>query len=334
MATYKVIQDIEAEDKLIGPLTLKQFIFACVAAVFTFFAFFIASKTSIAAFIPFLPFIIISGVLALPLGKDQSADIWLAAKIRFLLKPRVRVWSQDGVKNLVTITAPKKIEKQLTKDFSQEQVKSRLKALSDIIDSRGWAIKNEALNLSTIPQYSLEDSDRLIDIKEEITKNAPLLDISNADDIMDAQSNTTAQRFDKLVKNSTANKRQAAIEHMKILAEQSTKPIPTPEVSNTTTFDPQLVAPHQDTDKDSFIGSNKSSDATETLLAKQLSQKLKQQKKVSKMISPHHKAIATPNDNVTTPKNPDIVNLATTDFNVATIASLANRKMQSQGGGR
>ena len=28
MATYKVLQDIEAEDKLIGPLTLKQFVFA------------------------------------------------------------------------------------------------------------------------------------------------------------------------------------------------------------------------------------------------------------------------------------------------------------------
>jgi hypothetical protein len=31
MATYKVIQDIEAEDKLVGPLSLKQFIFALIA---------------------------------------------------------------------------------------------------------------------------------------------------------------------------------------------------------------------------------------------------------------------------------------------------------------
>ena len=33
MATYKVIQDIEAEDKLLGPLTLRQFIYAAVAGV-------------------------------------------------------------------------------------------------------------------------------------------------------------------------------------------------------------------------------------------------------------------------------------------------------------
>ncbi len=34
MATYKVLQDIEAEDKLLGPLTLKQFIFAVVTLAF------------------------------------------------------------------------------------------------------------------------------------------------------------------------------------------------------------------------------------------------------------------------------------------------------------
>ncbi|MGH7158305.1 MAG: PrgI family mobile element protein [Candidatus Saccharimonadales bacterium] len=33
MATYKVIQDIEAEDKILGPLTLRQFIYAGVAAI-------------------------------------------------------------------------------------------------------------------------------------------------------------------------------------------------------------------------------------------------------------------------------------------------------------
>jgi hypothetical protein len=39
MATYKVLQDIEAEDKLLGPLTLKQFIFAAVAIAIGFVEF-------------------------------------------------------------------------------------------------------------------------------------------------------------------------------------------------------------------------------------------------------------------------------------------------------
>ncbi len=39
MSTYKVIQDIEAEDKLLGPLTLRQFIYAAVVLVMGFVAF-------------------------------------------------------------------------------------------------------------------------------------------------------------------------------------------------------------------------------------------------------------------------------------------------------
>ena len=39
MATYKVIQDIEAEDKLVGPLTLKQFIYAGISALCLYICF-------------------------------------------------------------------------------------------------------------------------------------------------------------------------------------------------------------------------------------------------------------------------------------------------------
>jgi hypothetical protein len=39
MAVYKVIQDVEAEDKLLGPLTLKGFIYALIAATCAFIEF-------------------------------------------------------------------------------------------------------------------------------------------------------------------------------------------------------------------------------------------------------------------------------------------------------
>lgn len=109
MATYKVIQDIEADDKLFGPFSLKQFIFAGTAAGFAFLAFVVASKTVIYAAIPFLPFILVPAVLAAPLGRDQPTEVWLAAQIRFFLKPRKRIWDQSGLKELVTITVPKNL---------------------------------------------------------------------------------------------------------------------------------------------------------------------------------------------------------------------------------
>ena len=116
MATYKVLQDIEAEDKLLGPLTLKQFIFAIITIALGFISFKLATTGSLGIVrwpimtIFILPMLLF-GFLAAPLGKDQPNDIWLVARLRYLFKPRTRIWNQDGLSDLVTITAPKKVEK-------------------------------------------------------------------------------------------------------------------------------------------------------------------------------------------------------------------------------
>ena len=110
MATYKVIQDIEAEDKLLGPLSLKQFIYAAIVLVTGFIAYKFASL-SIFLVIPFLPVMLFFGLLAAPLGRDQPNEIWILARIRFFLKPRVRKWNQNGINQLVTITIPKNRER-------------------------------------------------------------------------------------------------------------------------------------------------------------------------------------------------------------------------------
>ena len=66
------------------------------------------------------------GALAAPIGKDQPTEVWLLARIRFFLKPRQRLWNQDGMSQLVTVTAPKKEERVLTDGLSQTEVRSRL----------------------------------------------------------------------------------------------------------------------------------------------------------------------------------------------------------------
>lgn len=140
MASYKVIQDIEAEDKLLGPLTLRQFIYALIVAALGFIAF-MMGRVNLALIVPFLPFIVFFGLLASPFGTEQSSEVWLLAKIRFFIKPRVRIWDQSGMSELVTITVPKREEKIFTDGLSQREVKSRLRSLADVIDSRGWSTK-------------------------------------------------------------------------------------------------------------------------------------------------------------------------------------------------
>src|ERR1017187_7812603 len=103
MATYKVIQDIEAEDKLVGPLSLRQFIYGVIAAFCGYLSFIALTKGAAFLLVIFAPVMIFTGFFAFPWGRDQSTEVWALAKIRFFIKPRRRIWDQTGAKNLVEV---------------------------------------------------------------------------------------------------------------------------------------------------------------------------------------------------------------------------------------
>ncbi|HUP26589.1 MAG TPA: PrgI family protein [Candidatus Limnocylindrales bacterium] len=212
MATYKVIQDIEAEDKLLGPLTLRQFIYAAVVATMGFIAFKLVPVSPLLV-LPFLPPMIFFAMLAAPFGHDQPSEVWMLAKIRFFLIPRKRIWNQDGVQELVTITAPKVVEKHYTDGLNQYEVKSRLQALASTLDSRGWAIKNVSVNLFSQPSYLVGSgtaSDRLVS-PDTLPQEVPNYEVYATDDIMDERSNPTAQHLDNMISQSELAHRQAVV---------------------------------------------------------------------------------------------------------------------------
>lgn len=141
MATYKVPQDVEAEDKLLGPFTFRQFIylmvvFGCVLLAIALFQIF-----PLLAVIP-VPFIIFFGILALPLKKDQPMEAYLAAILQFHTKPNRRYWAPGQSESTILITAPKRKEPSRKRNISQDEASHRLSFLSEIVDSEGHAIKN------------------------------------------------------------------------------------------------------------------------------------------------------------------------------------------------
>ncbi len=220
MAVYKVIQDIEAEDKILGPFGLKQFGYAFVAVFCAFinFQFIVHSDIGPARFVGVLMFIwpmILFGVLAAPLGGAQPTEVWLLARLRFFLKPQKRIWDQSGAKQLVTITVPKKVEKHLTKDFTQSEVHSRLQALATTLDSRGWAVKNVSVNLFAEPGYLTDtntNEDRLVGT-ESLPQEVPAIDVRAEDDILDTRFNPTAHHVDVLVKEKTEEVKKQTIQN-------------------------------------------------------------------------------------------------------------------------
>jgi hypothetical protein len=216
MAVYKVIQDIEAEDKLLGPLTLKGFVYAGVAAMCGFIEFklFLIGSPIKYLFILLFAFpTALFGVLASPLGREQPTEVWLLSRIRYFLKPRERIWDQEGMSQYVTVTAPKKQEVILTKNLSQNEVQSRLKTLATTLDTRGWAIKNIDVNLS-VPEETAEnstaESDRLVG-SGGVPQQMPVVEVHAADDILDEKNNPTAKKFDTMMKQADAKRRHGVL---------------------------------------------------------------------------------------------------------------------------
>lgn len=227
MAVYKVIQDVEAEDKLVGPLTLKAFVYAGISVLLLFICFRLliaGGPLSLRLLIItlLLPPVALFSVLALPLGREQPTEAWLLSHAQFLFKPRKRIWDQSGLSDLVTITAPDTKQLQFTKNMNQSEVQSRLKALAVTLDSRGWAVKNVNVNLNARPGYGGKvvepESDRLVSASS-MPQNVPVIDIHAADDILDEQSNPTAQNFDKLMRQADSSHKAQVAERINAVRE-------------------------------------------------------------------------------------------------------------------
>ncbi len=195
MAVYKVPQDVEAEDKLIAWLSFRQFIYIMIAGGSAVVAFFLFQASPFLIIIP-LPFIIIFGILSLPLKKDQPLETYLLAIIRFYLKPKTRLWDPDGTVSYVEITAPKAIEQNLAKDFGAETAQQRLSYLARIMDSRGWAYKGMATNPTS-----------------ESVVQTVATEAQSAVDVMD-ESADLSRSFQQLINEKDAARRQAVTTQM------------------------------------------------------------------------------------------------------------------------
>lgn len=172
MATYKVPQDVEAEDKLIGPFTFRQFVYLLIVAVAIGIAWVLSRFFIGLAIIP-LPVILLFGALALPLRKDQPMEIYLAALISFALKPHQRKWDPDGIESLIEVTTPKMVEEVLTKNISQDEAEQRFGYLAQLVDSQGWAVRgvqvpNSSMNSDVY--YSAQQTEDVLDNNTEVAQ--------------------------------------------------------------------------------------------------------------------------------------------------------------------
>lgn len=211
MATYKVPQNVETEDKLLGPFTLRQLIFVILFVVSGWFAYLLFNALPPLALI-MLPFLVFFGVLGFVRRRDQPVEVYLAAALRFYLHPHKRIWDQEGYDQHVVITAPKKVQERRFRDISQEEVHTRLSRLAGIMDTRGWAAKG----LKTTP------SDRLVSAATQADRDLQI------PDVMDEQAEVF-KKFDQLIERSQSETKQEALRRMRQRQPEQPQAPPSPQ---------------------------------------------------------------------------------------------------------
>ena len=212
MAVYKVPQDVEADDKLLGPFSFRQFIYLIIVAMAIGIGFFLSRIFIGLALIP-APIVIFFGALALPIKKDQPMEAYLAAMISFyFIKPRKRFWQPDGLMSLVEITAPKETEPERVKDITGEEARARLDYLTDIVDTRGWAVRG--LGVATTGIAQAVPSSNTFASDPELYQEA-----MSAPDMLDDYSNR-ATRFDTMIDQRNVQSHQQLLSNFQAHATQ------------------------------------------------------------------------------------------------------------------
>jgi hypothetical protein len=218
MGQYKVPQDVEAEDKLVGPLSLRQFIYVIIGIAWGALMWRIWGKSYIPMVITILPVTGFFLLLGFGRRQEQSFENYFVAWIQFLFVPRIRVWDKDVSQNEL-ITAVKKAPEIIP---TKNVTRGSLQQLALIMDTHG-SQKDPSIQIQDETNEAAAYGQRIVD-PEQIAGNVATqprtMQVTAKDDIMD-NSNKQNTEVNKLIQNVETNIHEQAIEQMKKASAQA-----------------------------------------------------------------------------------------------------------------
>ena len=140
---YKIPQNVGIEDKIVGPLTLKQLIILAVGVGLSYVLFSILSRFYE---LNILEYIIISipALLAAAFALVKINDVplikFLLMFLEFSIKPKKRLWDHRGIALTVSpeLTGGKKEEAPKEDLLSKKAKKASIRELTQVLDSGGF----------------------------------------------------------------------------------------------------------------------------------------------------------------------------------------------------
>ncbi len=224
MGTYKVPQNVEAEDKILGPLSMKQFIYAMIGVGYGLLTFAILHALSIVlwAIVGLPPMLALLG-LGLYQREDQPLETFVVAIADFFVRPRKRLWQKEPISEVFRLQPPPPKPEEAMRD--PRQVRSQLAELADLVDTRGWSVKQ--------PELQEPDEQPVVDLQDRIGAEvlgapeltAALPEVSEDDDILSGQT-SAARGLNTLIENTVQSVREEALEKMRTKKVAAIAPAP------------------------------------------------------------------------------------------------------------
>jgi len=133
---YKVPQNIDLEDKIIGPLTLVQFVYLMTGGMIIYISF--NTISSAAFYLIAIPVALLSLALTFVKVQDQSFSHFLGAFALYFAKPRKRIWHKIPEMETVKVVETRVIKKDDKKVYKGKTLnQTNLEELSTVLDTRG-----------------------------------------------------------------------------------------------------------------------------------------------------------------------------------------------------
>lgn len=199
---YKIPQNVDLEDKIFGPLTLKQFLIALGAGVATFISFsFFYTLAPLVFWATAAIAWIIAAAFIFVRPNDQPFSKFIVSFIWFATKPNRRAWKRIPSLGEITLRDDTDVPKVARhSEPSEAEVRSKLQHLAHVVDTRGWSEVDEA-NVSGRVTSEAEAKPKLnIFMAEEDEPQ----DILAAEDVGDGSSGRASVDLERMLREGVS----------------------------------------------------------------------------------------------------------------------------------
>lgn len=210
MGQYKVPQNVEAEDHILGPLTFKQFIYMMIGMGWGVISFAVFKSLPVVMVIVGGPPVLLFLLLAFFRRDGQDFEHLLVAIVGFFSATHFRLWVKEPLAETFHVTPTPK-----TQEVSQRnpaQVISELEKLATLVDSRGWNLP--------VTQQSARDTGSQLTMpttthqERIVAPAAPAPSEAPHTDMLDLQNSPLAQNLAELLQQSAEEVKQQAVQQM------------------------------------------------------------------------------------------------------------------------